>query len=47
MDQLRALRVFAQVVAQGSFAGAARFLDLAPSVVTRGIAELEKHLGAR
>jgi len=47
MDQLRALRVFARVVAEGSFAGAARALDMAPAVVTRTVAELEEHLGAR
>lgn len=47
MDQLRALRVFLRVVGEGSFAGAARALDLAPAVVTRVVAELEAHLGAR
>jgi DNA-binding transcriptional LysR family regulator len=47
MDSLRAMRVFARVVDEGSFAGAARALDLAPAVVTRLIAELEEHLGAR
>ncbi len=47
MDQLRALRVFAAIVDAGSFAGAARALDLAPAVVTRTLAELEQHLGAR
>lgn len=47
MDQLRALRVFAQVVAEGSFAGAARVLDLAPAVVTRAVSDLEEHLGVR
>jgi DNA-binding transcriptional LysR family regulator len=47
MDQLRALRVFSAVAAAGSFAGAARALDLAPAVVTRAIAELEAHLGSR
>lgn len=47
MDQLRALRVFVQVIAEGSFAGAARVLDLAPAVVTRAVADLEDHLGAR
>lgn len=41
------MRVFARVVDEGSFAGAARALDLAPAVVTRLIAELEEHLGAR
>lgn len=47
MDQLRALRVFAQVIAEGSFAGAARVLDLAPAVVTRAVSDLEDHLGVR
>jgi DNA-binding transcriptional LysR family regulator len=47
MDQLRALRVFAQVIAEGSFAGAARVLDLAPAVVTRTVSDLEDHLGVR
>jgi DNA-binding transcriptional LysR family regulator len=47
MDQLRAVRVFLKVVAEGSFAGAARALDLAPAVVTRVVAELEAHLGTR
>jgi DNA-binding transcriptional LysR family regulator len=47
MDQLRAMRVFARVIDEGSFAQAARELDLAPAVVTRLIAELEDHLGAR
>ncbi len=47
MDQLRALRVFAAIVDADSLAGAARTLDLAPAVVTRALAELEQHLGAR
>lgn len=47
MDQLRAMRTFATVVERGSFAAAARALDLAPAVVTRLIAELEGELGAR
>lgn len=47
MDQLRAVRVFLKVVAEGSFAGAARALDMAPAVVTRVVAELEAHLGTR
>ncbi len=47
MDQLRSLRVFVNVIDEGSFAGAARALDLAPAVVTRVVAELEEHLGAR
>jgi DNA-binding transcriptional LysR family regulator len=47
MDQLRAMRTFAAVAEHRGFAAAARALDLAPSVVTRQVAELEAHLGAR
>jgi DNA-binding transcriptional LysR family regulator len=47
MDQLKAMRVFARVIDEGSFAKAARAMDLAPAVVTRLVAELEEHLGAR
>lgn len=47
MDQLRALRIFVEVVSAGSFAGAARTLDLAPPVVTKAITDLESALGAR
>ena len=47
MDQLRAMRVYAKVVDEGGFARAARALDMAPPVVTRMVAELEAHLGAR
>jgi DNA-binding transcriptional LysR family regulator len=47
MDSLRAMRVFARVIDEGSFAGAARARDQAPAVVTRLVAELEEHLGAR
>jgi DNA-binding transcriptional LysR family regulator len=47
MDQLRAMRVFARVIDEGGFAKAARALDMAPPVVTRMVAELENHLGAR
>lgn len=47
MDQLRSLRMFTHVMAEGSFAGAARVLDLAPAMVTRAIGDLEQHLGAR
>ncbi len=47
MDQLRAMRVFVTVVDEGGFARAARQLDMAPPVVTRLVAELENHLGAR
>lgn len=47
MDQLKAMRTFARVIDSGSFAGASRALDVAPAVVTRAVADLEQHLGAR
>ncbi|MDC6169855.1 LysR family transcriptional regulator [Paucibacter sp. XJ19-41] len=47
MDQLRALRIFEQAARQGSFVGAARELDLSAVAVTRAVADLEAHLGAR
>ena len=47
MDRLQSMKVFQQVVDEGSFAGAARSLDLSPAVVTRLIGDLEDHLGAR
>ena len=47
MDQLRAMRLYARVVEEGSFTKAADKLNLAPAVATRLIAELEEHLGAR
>ena len=47
MDQLRAMRTFVRVIDEGSFAGAARGMDLAPAVVTRLVADLEEHLGTR
>lgn len=47
MDQLRALRIFTRVIDEGGFAAAARALDVTPAGVTRAVAELEEHLGAR
>lgn len=47
MDRLQSMRVFQRVVDEGSFAAAARALDLSPAVVTRLVADLEEHLGAR
>ena len=41
------MRVFQRVIDEGSFAGAARALDLSPAVVTRLVADLEDHLGTR
>jgi DNA-binding transcriptional LysR family regulator len=47
MDRLQSMRVFQQVVDEGSFAAAARTLDLSAAVVTRLVGDLEQHLGAR
>ncbi|MDB5796872.1 MAG: LysR family transcriptional regulator [Paucimonas sp.] len=47
MDRLLSMRTFVRVVDAGSFAGAARQLDLNQAVVTRLVADLEQHLGAR
>ncbi len=47
MDLFAATRVFVQVVDSGSFARAAAALDLSNAVVTRQVAALERHLGAR
>jgi DNA-binding transcriptional LysR family regulator len=41
------MRTFSKVVDEGSFAGAARLLDLNQAVVTRLVADLESHLGTR
>ena len=47
MDRLSSMRVFSRVIDEGSFAGAARELNLSPAVVTRLVADLEEHLGVR
>ena len=47
MDRLHSMRVFAKVIEAGGFAAAARSLNLSPAVVTRLVADLEEHLGAR
>lgn len=47
MDRLQAMTVFARVAEEGSFAAAARALDMSPPVVTRVVAELERHLNTR
>jgi DNA-binding transcriptional LysR family regulator len=47
MDRLNSMRVFTRVIDAGSFAGAARELNLSPAVVTRLVADLEEHLGTR
>lgn len=47
MDQLQAMRVFTQIIDAGSFVKAAHALDLSTPVVTRHVADLERHLGVR
>lgn len=47
MDRLYTMRVFTKVVDRGSFAAAARDLDMSPAAVTRAVAKLEGELGAR
>ncbi|MGR3479950.1 LysR family transcriptional regulator [Salipiger marinus] len=45
MQTMKPIRVFLTVVAQGSFAGAARRLRMTPASITRIIAQLEADLG--
>ena len=47
MDQLAAIRAFAQVVESGSFAKAAERLGLSTTAASRHVAELETHLQTR
>jgi DNA-binding transcriptional LysR family regulator len=47
MDRLQSMRAFVRVVDAGSFAAAARELNQSPAAVTRLLADLEDHLGAR
>ena len=47
MDRFTALRVFRSVAELNSFADAARKLGLSPAAISKNIAELEAHLGAR
>ncbi len=47
MKMLNEMMVFAQVVESGGFSAAARHLGLEASSVSRSVARLEKHLGAR
>ncbi|RWI54775.1 MAG: LysR family transcriptional regulator [Mesorhizobium sp.] len=45
MQTLKPVRVFLEVVTQGSFAGAARSLRMTPASITRIVAQLEEDLG--
>ena len=45
IDRLRQMAIFAKTIDHGSFRGAARELNLSPSVVSHHISQLEDHLG--
>jgi len=45
IDELRAMAIFATAVETGSFRGAAKKLQLSPSVISHHIAKLEQQLG--
>lgn len=47
MDTIESMRAFARVVELGSFAAAARALDLSPAMVTKHVDHLERRTGAR
>ena len=47
MDRLAAMRAFVAVAEEGGFTPAARRLAISPPVVTRQVAALEQHIGAR
>jgi DNA-binding transcriptional LysR family regulator len=47
MDRLDAMRTFVRVAELGSFSGVAHQLNVARSMVTRQVASLEAHLGAK
>ncbi|HEX8739254.1 MAG TPA: LysR family transcriptional regulator [Casimicrobiaceae bacterium] len=47
MDRFRAITAFVRIVESGSLAAAARRMDVSVSALSRLLAELESHLGAR
>ncbi|MER8654676.1 LysR family transcriptional regulator [Mesorhizobium sp. M0847] len=47
MDRLTSMTVFANVVGEGSFAGAAKRMRLSPAAVSKHVQMLEEWLGAR
>ncbi|MCZ4281004.1 LysR family transcriptional regulator [Kiloniella laminariae] len=47
MDKLTSLKIFRAVADGGSFAGAARELNLSPAMISKHIARLENELGTR
>jgi DNA-binding transcriptional LysR family regulator len=47
MDRLQTMSTFVRVVAEGGFAAAARILGVDQALVTRQVADLERHLGVK
>lgn len=47
MDRLQTMKTFVRVVDEGGFAAAARVMDVDQALVTRQIADLERHLGVK
>jgi DNA-binding transcriptional LysR family regulator len=47
MDRLTSMEVYVSVIEAGSFSSAARRLELGQPAVSKSIAQLEEHLGAR
>ena len=45
MDQLNSMRMFVSIADKKSFKGAAEEMELSPSVITKHLSALEKHLG--
>lgn len=45
IDRLRQMAIFAKAIDHGSFRGAARELNISPSVVSHHISQLEEHIG--
>ena len=46
MDTIDGMRTFVAVISEGSFAAAARRLDMSPQLVSKYVAQLEARLGA-
>jgi len=47
MDRLQTMKTFVRVVDEGGFAAAARALEVDQALVTRQVADLERHLGIK
>ncbi len=47
MDRIHAMRVLVRIADRGSFAAAGREMNMSPPAVSRAVASLEEHVGAR